>query len=174
MQKLGKTFALLLVLVFIGSFVIVSSLIGAQAQDSSKPEISWEKQYGARIYQVSNLIETSDGGFAFLDRGWSFQSNFVPSTLYKVDSVGNVQWTKTLDSFTASNIIQTSDGGYEIAGHAGNTFNDQPNSVIKTDSTGNITWSADFSNLIPFQTSPMPPRRFLQRMEDSPMQNQAS
>jgi len=116
----------------------------------SAPAIQWQKEYGGgRTESVSNLIQTSDGGYAFLDLGWSHGvTPMTPSTFYKVDSSGNLQWTKTLDWFTAINLTQTSDGGYEISGHwntYGTTGIYTP-TLIKTDSKGNVQWYENSSS----------------------------
>ncbi len=92
--------------------------ISPSSSSTSPPNIQWQKLIGSGSTEsVSNLIQTTDGGYAFLDCGKSYQQHdFIPSTLFKLDSSGNMQWNKTIKLFTASNLIQTSDGGYEVAG----------------------------------------------------------
>lgn len=81
-----------------------------------------------------------------MDIGYTYQ-NLVHggATIYKVDSKGNIQWTKFIGFFIGSTIIQTSDKGYEISGWwlsslAGPT-------LIKTDSHGNIQWNQNYTTL---------------------------
>jgi hypothetical protein len=104
------------------------------------------------------LIQTSDGGYAFLDCGKSYQQHdFIPSTLFKLDSSGNMQWNKTIKLFTASNLIQTSDDGYEIAGEW-NTYgiiyqtteplNQTTPTLIKLNSKGDIQWYENTSMVL--------------------------
>jgi hypothetical protein len=89
---------------------------------------------------VSNLIETNDSGFVFMAMGFPHQG-MHPSTLFKVDSTGNLQWTKKFDSFIASTIIQTSDGGYEISGEWVTYYGERNATIIKTDQNGTMQWS---------------------------------
>jgi hypothetical protein len=153
MLSLGKSFASFLVFVFIISLIVLQpSLVSAQTSNStSPPATQWQKVYGGPYStQVSNLIQTSDGGYAFLDCGLSHQTYFFPSTLYKLDSSGNMQWNKTINLFTASNVIQTSDGGYEIAGEwntYGTTYQTTP-TVIKLNSKGDIQWYENTSTVL--------------------------
>ena len=116
--------------------------------NNSAPTIAWQQEYGDYDTEaVSNLIQTTDGGYAFLDLGWSHGFTLAPSTLYKTDSLGNLQWQKGLGSFTAINFIQTSDEGFEISGN----WNTYPLSkttpaLIKTDSAGNIQWVQNYTS----------------------------
>ena len=145
MLSLGKSFASFLVVVFIMAFIILQpTLVSAQTTSgTSPPAIQWQKIYGGEFTAtVSNLIQTIDGGYAFLECGSIGQSGmFIPSILYKLDSYGNMQWSKTFNLFSASNLIQTSDGGYEIAGAQayGTTFQSAP-TLIKLNSKGDTQW----------------------------------
>lgn len=83
----------------------------AQAQQSSQvPKLEFQKEYGNGNYNtaaVSNLIQTSDGGYAFLDGGYF--NGFGPdvgSTLYKVNSTGGIEWTLYIDLFQAISLIK--------------------------------------------------------------------
>lgn len=58
---------------------------------TSVPANEWEKSYGNEVESVSNVIQTSDGGYAFIDYGWGHQTTMVPSTIYKVDYSKAVQ-----------------------------------------------------------------------------------
>jgi hypothetical protein len=158
MDNLGKTFALVLVVLFLIPIVTLQQTTIAQPSNItiSAPATEWQKDYGQAdlnrgmgIESASNLIQTNDGGYAFLDLGWGYQTHFKPSTLYKVDSSGNVQWNKTIEVFSASTIIQTSDRGYEISGGwntYGTTYEFTP-TLIKTDSQGNIQWVQNYTSV---------------------------
>ena len=111
---------------------------------------------GHEIEAVNNLIQTSDGGYAFTHRAWSYLNSYWPSTFYKVDSSGSLQWSKTFPFFSADTVIQTNDEGYEIAGswetstYFGSTQrvkDDEFNTIIKTDSQGNIQWIQNYSSV---------------------------
>jgi hypothetical protein len=153
MKKTG----LALILPFLSLLTIGTALAPAAGNTSvSAPAIEWQEDYGhpgpyddTNVESASNLIQTSDGGYAFMDLGWGYQFTLIPSTIYKVDSSGNLQWTKTIDFLAASKIIQTSDGGYEVTGHW-TTYPVYPEytpTLIKTDPQGNIQWAANYSSL---------------------------
>jgi hypothetical protein len=114
------------------------------------------KKYDAGVEAVNNLIQTSDGGYAFTSRAWSYLDFPIhPSTIYEVDSSGSLQWNKTIPDFWADTLIQTNDEGYEIAGswetHHPSTpitiKNGESNTLIKTDSQGNIQWNQNYSSV---------------------------
>jgi hypothetical protein len=140
------------ILLCIESLPIVSSQTSINASVSA-PAIEWQEYYGGSAVSVSNLIQTIDGGYIFMDLGWRYNVAFQPSTVYKVDSTGNVQWSKTIGSLKygseyleASSIIQTNDGGYEIAGGwtVDVTYQYTP-TLVKMDAQGNIQWVANYS-----------------------------
>jgi len=59
------------------AFIILqTTLVSAQTTSgTSPPATQWQKLYGSQYaIQVSNLIQTSDGGYAFLDCGYIGQS----------------------------------------------------------------------------------------------------
>jgi hypothetical protein len=154
MRGLGKSFASFLVVVFMMSLIILQpTLVSAQTSSNastSAPAIQWQQHYGNTIEFASNLIQTSDGGFIFMDLGWVFSDFEAPATIYKVDSLGNLQLNKTVSWFTASEIIQTSDGGYEISGYwhyasGPKTYLIETPTLIKMDSEGNIQWVQNYT-----------------------------
>ncbi len=158
MRSVGESFALFLVFIFIMCSAIIQPTVGSvtPSNDTSAPAIQFQKIYGTgRTEYVSNLIQTSDGGYAFLDCGKSYQTLFVPSTLFKLDSSGNMQWNKTINLFTASNIIQTSDGGLEVAGEwntYGTTYQTTP-AIIKLNSKGDMQWYENTSSVLNLATA---------------------
>ena len=126
----------------------------AKAQSRNQaPTIEWQRNYGKYSHLVlepSNLIQTSDKGYAFMDIGYIyFDADSVQgATIFKVDFKGNVQWKKNISNFIGSTIIQTSDKGYEISGWwlASATAKSYP-TLIKTDSHGNIQWNQNYTTL---------------------------
>lgn len=137
-----------------GLFTDVSSQTSGSSSTSA-PDLEWQREYGyignTGVESVTNLIQTSDGGFAFLNRAWGYQYTFKPSTLYKVDSSGKMQWNKTIPFLSALTLIQTNDEGYEISGYwstygIGSSYEHTP-TLIKTDFQGNIQWVANYSSV---------------------------
>jgi hypothetical protein len=152
MNKQATTILIAAILLCSESLPIVLSQTLSNASVSA-PSIEWKRYYGGSAVSVSNLIQTIDGGYIFMDLGWRYNVGFAPSTVYKVDSAGNVQWSKTIGSLSytseylvASSIIQTNDGGYEIAGGwtIGVTYQYTP-TLVKLDAQGNIQWVANYS-----------------------------
>jgi len=97
----------------------------------------WMKNYPS-CFQLL-MAATSDGGYVLC-------SNL---TLYKTDSEGNTQWTKSVNLPTdfsyawPFSVIQTLDGGYAILGGASSPSADGQEGVsyswiVKTDPDGNI------------------------------------
>ena len=124
------------------SSIIVVQPLAAQPSNQA-PKIEFQKEYGDnQTAQVSNIFQTTDGGYIFMDWGRSHYSNGVSSIFYKIDSSGNMQWNKTFPQFREEFIIQTSDEGYELSVTGDLTY-----SIIKMDSQGNIQWIANYSSL---------------------------
>ena len=100
--------------------IIQPDAIKAQ-QTNQPPNIEFQKEYSNaktqdnRTVALSNLIQTSDGGYVFLDLGWLHSVTFQPVTLYKIDPSGDLQWQKTIDNFSGKSVIQTNDGGFELS-----------------------------------------------------------
>ena len=71
---------------------------------------------------ANSLIQTSDGGLAFVGASYATWSTLV--WLVKTDSAGNAQWNTTYGSFGGftyeffgKSLIETSDGAFTIAGY---------------------------------------------------------
>jgi len=113
----------------------------------------WERFYRNYMYRVSasqiwfsnsycaDLIELEDGGFAGL---FSFQKQIGSQRfmLIKLNSVGEILWTKRLEAFNNSgtnipaSLKSTNDGGFILHGH-GEFSTGQQFWLVKTDSLGN-------------------------------------
>jgi hypothetical protein len=100
---------------------------------------------GSSDDEAWSIIQSSDGGYVVAGRTWSFGAGGRDIYLVKLDSSGNVQWTKTIGGSSydeAWSIIQSSDGGYVVAGETrsfgagnGDIY------VVKLDSSGNVIWT---------------------------------
>jgi len=162
-DSMNKRIALMGILILLLTPLVTFQPTIVNAQSSNQaPALAWQQNYdnyfnstgnyfnNSGVEAVSNLIQTNDGGYAFMDDGWGFQDTFVPATVYKVSSLGNVNWTKTIDNFAGTAIKQTSDGGLEVSGNWGN-YELPPHvqypTVIKMDSDGNIESNKNYSNV---------------------------
>ncbi len=114
----------------------------SSALSGTAPTTEWQQQYGNnRVESASNVIQTRDGGYAFLDLGWTYQNNLWPSIFYKVDSSGNVQWKKTFNSLLTDSLVQTSDGGYAVLGE----YQNGVATLIRMDSAGRTEWAENYT-----------------------------
>ena len=91
-----------------------------------------------------------------MDNGWGSYGNFAPAIVYKVDSSGNINWTKNIDNFLGLAIKQTSDKGLEVSGYWLNSpfgESEYP-TVIKMNSLGNIESVRNYSSVPNLGVSP--------------------
>jgi hypothetical protein len=108
--------------------------------------IQWTKTIGSSATEDSYAIQqTSDGGYIV---GGSTSPSFNNADIYvvKLNSAGNLQWTRAIGSSTVSeackSIQQTSDGGYIIGGSALNySASIIDPYIVKLDSSGNTCCS---------------------------------
>jgi hypothetical protein len=152
MSRTSKSFYFfaLFSVILLGAFD--QTTVIAQSISTSPPAMEWEHEYGYHFTEItSGLIQTIDGGYVFIDIGWSHGHTLAPSVLYKTDSHGNVEWQKRFNNFTAIAFFQTSDEGFQISGNwntYGTTYEKTP-TLIKCDSTGNIHWVQNYTSKLP-------------------------
>ena len=126
--------------------------------------VIWTQTYGEKgSPEVTDLIETFDGGFAIF--GNTGDSSRHPDYhLIKTDANGVMEWNQTygiIDSNgkesvdRASCILQNDDGGYILTGEAKgisllSLFSSVGGDIwlVKTDSDGNIEWEKTFGSTI--------------------------
>lgn len=135
--------------------------------DSSN-NLQWQQTYGGSDDdRGSNLIQTTDGGYAILgysksnDGDISVNNGFEDFWISKLDASGAITWEKSFGFAGVDNgisLIQTNDGGYLLSGvldvsasggegnsksgnvkHAGGDY-----WIIKIDSNGEKQWSKFF------------------------------
>jgi hypothetical protein len=100
---------------------------------------------GSNDDEARSIIQSSDGSYVVAGGTGSFGAGGFDIYVVKLDSGGNVQWTKTIggsDGDVANSIIQSSDGGYVVAGLT-RSFGagDYDFYVVKLDSSGNVIWT---------------------------------
>ena len=91
-------------------------------------KIQWDKTIGGNgSDNLKSVIQTSDGGYALVGESDSYISveksedsrGGFDYWLVKLDSLGNIQWDKTIGGGATElidNLVQTSDGGFILAG----------------------------------------------------------
>lgn len=126
----------------------------------SNGKSQWNKTFGTAFDGSGMLLQTSDGGFAVAVQnnvGYN-QVAILELNLFKTDSNGNLQWTKTYPSldyyYTFRSFIQTIDGGYALAGSYGdNTAVSSTSSTVsngtdfclaKISPDGNLEWTNNY------------------------------
>jgi hypothetical protein len=112
----------------------------------SSGNVLWAKTIGGSNYDVAySIIQSSDGGYVVAGYTESFGAGGRDFYVVKLDSAGNVVWTKTIGGSSwdeAYSIIQSSDGGYVVAGRTqsfGAGYDDMY--IVKLDSSGNVQWT---------------------------------
>jgi uncharacterized delta-60 repeat protein len=106
----------------------------------------WTKTIGGTSWDYGHSIQqTSDGGYVI--GGYTLSFGVVNYDVYvvKLDSLGNLQWTKTIGGNgddRGYSVQQTSDGGYVLTGYTA-SFGAGNNDVyvIKLNSFGNLQWT---------------------------------
>ena len=128
----------ILVLILTPLVTLQPATVNAQSS-TSPPATQWQKLYGSgKTESVSNLIQTSDGGYAYFKE--EIGSNVAPfptPAIVQTDSNNQTQWilnltysgpenydNGTIDfPFKVSSLIETSDGGLAGLGIAGSGLN---------------------------------------------------
>jgi type II secretory pathway pseudopilin PulG len=113
---------------------------------NSSGNIEWAKAMGGSNYDdIGFISQTSDGGYIAGGRTTSYGAGDSDAFIIKLNSSGNIQWSKTIggsNDDSISSIFQTSDGGYIAVGYTtsyGAGFYDV--FIIKLNSSGNIEWA---------------------------------
>jgi hypothetical protein len=110
-------------------------------------QIEFEKIYGTTNGESCNSIQAaSDGGY-ILAGSVSVVGNQDDMYLTKIDSTGNLLWTKTYGGTSAEYgifAIETNDGGFIIAGYTQVSAGYYDIYIVKTDSAGNLAWSKKY------------------------------
>lgn len=112
-------------------------------------QVVFQKSIGGTGTEQGYAVQqTSDKGYVVAGYTSSFGAGLWDVYLMKMDSLGDIIWTKTYGGTGseyeqwAMDVKQTTDGGYVLVGHSeslGPAFSNLY--VIKTDFNGNLLWS---------------------------------
>ena len=112
---------------------------------SKTGSIQWTRVIGGGGNEEGwSVIATDDGGYILVGGTQSFGQGSDDVYIVKLDSSGNLVWTKTIGGSSVdkgTDIIQTTDGGFAVTGYT-NSFGhgNWDVYVIKLDTGGNIKW----------------------------------
>ncbi|MBK9637015.1 MAG: T9SS type A sorting domain-containing protein [Bacteroidetes bacterium] len=106
----------------------------------------WVRTFGGPLNEEAKSVrQTTDGGYIIAGYTKSFGSGNSDALLMKIDSTGNLLWTKTYggtDVETANWVQQTTDGGYILFGNVTTlTSNGDDTYLIKTNASGDSLWT---------------------------------
>lgn len=141
------------------SILIISSYCFSQA-----PSIEWKKCYGGFAGErPENIIQTSDGGYAFVgitdsnDGDTTHQYGLGDIWVVKLSANGSIEWQKSFGGTRDDHghgIAQTTDGGYIVVGFTRSSDNDVVGShgdsecwALKLSSAGTLEWQKPMGGL---------------------------
>jgi hypothetical protein len=140
-----------------GGFILAGYTFSYGAGDSDvyivktdeQGDILWQKTYGGTLNDLANSIAlTSDGGYIICGESESFGAGASDLYLLKIDSGGNLEWSKTFggDGFdSGKSVVQNSDGGYIMTGYTRSFGNGGEDFyLIRTDAQGDQLWAKTF------------------------------
>jgi len=140
-----------------GGFILVgqTASYGAGGDDvfvvktDSLGNEQWSASYGMAGSEYGYFIEeTSDGGYIITGTTNSAGAGSWDVLLIKLNSVGNLSWTKTFGSASSDRgweIHETNDNGFIVINQAYNLgYGLTDAMIIKTDNNGNLDWAKVF------------------------------
>jgi hypothetical protein len=116
---------------------------------NSSGAIQWTRTIGGIGNEIAlSIIQTTDGGYAV--GGWtnSFGTDYADYYILKLDTVGTLQWNRTIDRADYDygiSVVQTTDGGFALAGVSatGGVFSSDIY-IVKLNASGTYQWSKTY------------------------------
>lgn len=135
-----------------GGIVFCGSSPGGHyaAKVTTAGAVTWEKTYPYNgTNEISQIIQTSDNGFAFITAHAGPGSTKRGAFLIRIKSDGSELWHKKYfltDSTDTQgfSVVQAADGGFVIAGTGKNAASESAPILIKTDANGNLVWRKSY------------------------------
>ena len=128
-----KVIAVVFVVLFFGSFLVVPNSVFAQLDPL---ELQWSKTYDE--YRYTSVFQTFDGGFLITGSNLTSFPNCL--TIIKINSAGEVEWSKTYpEIILVPTLMRETASGYYLL-RAGTTDNRMVY-LLKVDFQGNFEWS---------------------------------
>ncbi len=116
---------------------------------SSEGDSLWSRTFGGQSGDFcTEIIQTTDGGFALAGYTASFGAGSYDFWLIRTDANGDSLWSHTYggeDQEKCNSLIQTTDGGFALAGSTGtNLHGNVAFYLIRTDENGDSLWSRTY------------------------------
>lgn len=111
---------------------------------NSDGSVAWQKNYGGSSTEtVSDIIETSDGGFLITGSSDSSDGQVVGSGapqnwMVKIDISGEIEWTTGLEDegfSSISKVVENDDGSFSLSTGNGDF------GLVGIDDSGNVLWT---------------------------------
>lgn len=99
----------------------------------------WSKSYGGANYDEGWSVYPNSDGYTIIAEPESF-GNISKTATVKTDTMGNLQWTKLINSSTGcfpNNSVRNKDNGYTVLGTNGSFTNSSNIVLTKIDTLGN-------------------------------------
>lgn len=124
---------------------------GYLIKTDKKGNIIWANTYGGIGQEgINSILQTNDGGFVFAGSTSSFGAGAYDIYLSKVNSTGNILWSKTFGGGGfdgVRSLKQATDNGFILSGEYnpnGTIYWDAY--LIKTDSVGILQWAKTYGS----------------------------
>jgi hypothetical protein len=113
-------------------------------------DVIWKRVYGGnKDDYAKDIQQTADGGYILAGSSNSFTSSNA-AWILKLDSVGNIHWSKTYNgSHELNSLKETSDGGYIAAGSTYFGSGKGDGCLLKLNSLGSIEWQKAYGGTEP-------------------------
>ncbi len=113
-------------------------------------QITFQKSYGILGLNAGySSICTDDGGYLIAGSRIDFNATVEEAYLIKTDSLGEIQWTKTLSTSLSNvgrSIIKTFDNGYLFGLERNLSPTRKDIVLLKLDSSGSVLWTKNYDN----------------------------
>jgi len=120
--------------------------------------VQWEKAYGGTKNDVAySVVQTSDGGYVVAGYSESFGTQNRVVWILKLDSNGDITWTRVLGQSDPDysinegySIVEMSGGGYAVAGYSETLSGGGGIWILRLDENGGILWEKIYRKQIGF------------------------
>lgn len=117
-------------------FLIIALCPTPSNASDTPPTIEWQQEYMGDIESISNVIQTSDGGYTILGTWSTYGTTYeYTPTLLKADSEGNIIRVQNFSSYIGRGLLSTNDGGFATMNGFG---------IIKINAYGTILWNKTY------------------------------